>query len=132
MRGGPPDRSVVTFNYDKSEAKSVAERLLAGAECVYLQTDGYVGYDAICTTKGIIQLGCWDHARRKFIEAINAAPKRDKKTKSKKPCKTEVAIAKIGALYAVESKMDKLDDDDERKRIERNTAYPNSMRYTSG
>ncbi|MFK7856356.1 MAG: IS66 family transposase [Granulosicoccus sp.] len=118
MRGGPPGRSCVIFNYDKSRAGSVVDRLLAGAECVYFQSDGYAGYDAVCTAKGIIHLGCWDHVRRKFVEALNAAPKSNKKAKSKNknPSKAQVAIAKIGALYAIERKMEELGlDDDERK-----------------
>ena len=115
MRGGPPGGSVVIFNYDKSRAGSVADRLLAGAACVYLQTDGYSGYDAICKAKGIVHLGCWDHVRRKFVEALNAASKKTK-SKSKTPSKAQVAIAKIGSLYAIEKKMDQLElDDDERK-----------------
>lgn len=115
MRGGPPDRTVVTFNYDKSRAGSVADRLLAGAECAYFQSDGYSGYDAVCTAKGMIHLGCWDHVRRKFIEALNAAPKKNKvKSNNKNPSKAQVAISKIGALYAIERKMDDLEDD-ERK-----------------
>lgn len=114
MRGGPPDRTVVTFNYDKSRAGSVADRLLVGAECAYFQSDGYSGYDAVCTASGIIHLGCWDHVRRKFVEALNAAPKL--KSNNKIPSKAQVAIAKIGALYTIERKMDELElDDDERK-----------------
>ena len=124
MRGGPPGKTVVTFNYDKSRAGAVAGRLLAGAQCIYFQTDGYPGYDAICTAKGIIHLGCWDHARRKFIEAINAAPKKTKK-KKQKPSKAQVAISKIDALYAIERKMDKLGlTDDERKAYRAKYSLP--------
>lgn len=118
MRGGPPGRSVVTFNYDKSRAGSVVDRLLAGAECVYFQSDGYAGYDAVCTAKGIIHLGCWDHVRRKFVEALRAAPK-PKKLKNKKISKAQVAMAKIGALYAIERQMDELGLDDEERKAYR-------------
>lgn len=113
MRGGPPGRLVVIFNYDKSRAGAVVDRLLAGCECVYFQSDGYAGYDAVCIAKGIIHLGCWDHARRKFVEAVRAAPK-NTKSKSSKPSKGQVALGKIDALYAIERKIAKLDDD-ERK-----------------
>jgi hypothetical protein len=30
-------------------------------------SDGKSRYDEICRRKGIIHLGCWDHARRKFV-----------------------------------------------------------------
>jgi transposase len=38
-----------------------------------LQTDGYQGYDRIGGPK-IVQVGCWAHARRKFIEAVKVNP----------------------------------------------------------
>ncbi|OED42591.1 hypothetical protein AB833_05990 [Chromatiales bacterium (ex Bugula neritina AB1)] len=124
MRGGPPGRSVVTFNYDKSRAGIVVERLLAGTQCAYFQTDGYSAYDAICTAEGIVHLGCWDHVRRKFVEALSAAPKKGK-SKNKKPSKAQVAIAKIGALYAIEARMDKQQlDDDKRKAYRAQHSLP--------
>lgn len=43
MRGGPPGKPVVMFNYDKSRGKEVAKRLLAGFEGRYFQSDGYAG-----------------------------------------------------------------------------------------
>jgi transposase len=123
MRGGPPGKTVVTFNYDKSRAGAVVSRLLAGAQCAYLQTDGYAGYDAICAVKGIIHLGCWDHARRKFVDAVNAAPKL--KTKKKKTSKAQVAIGKIGALYTIERKINELDlDEDERQAYRAKHSLP--------
>ena len=69
MRGGPPDRPIVLFEYDRSRGKAVAERLLEDFSGRYFQSDGYSSYDEICQRKGIIHLGCWDHARRKFVEA---------------------------------------------------------------
>jgi len=74
MRGGPPDKPVVMFNYDKSRGKAVAKRLLADYEGRYFQSDGYAGYDEACRLKQITHLGCWDHARRGFTDAIKAAP----------------------------------------------------------
>jgi len=62
-------------------------RLLAGYGG-YLQVDGYTGYNAVCKKNGIIQLGCWDHARRYFKEAHNAQPK-PKKGKITNPQKQE-------------------------------------------
>ena len=87
IRGGPPGQISVLFHYDKSRTKSVAERLLREFEGTYFQSDGYAAYDAICEAKGIIHLGCWDHARRKFMEATQAAAKPKKKKKSARPSK---------------------------------------------
>jgi transposase/uncharacterized coiled-coil protein SlyX len=74
MRGGPPDRPIVMFEYDRSRGKAVAERLLEDFSGRYFQSDGKSRYDEICRRKGIIHLGCWDHARRKFDEAIKVQP----------------------------------------------------------
>jgi len=38
-----------------------------------LQTDGYSGYNAFRRRTDIVNLGCWDHARRKFVDAIKVA-----------------------------------------------------------
>jgi len=41
----------------------------------YLQADAYAGFDALYDTGRIIEVGCWAHARRKFFEIAEAAPK---------------------------------------------------------
>ena len=75
MRGGPPGQPCVLFTYDPSRGHEVPVRLLEDFSG-YLQTDGYVGYEAVCRNNGITRVGCWDHARRKFKEAQDANPKR--------------------------------------------------------
>ena len=105
-RGGPPGRPSVLFEYDPSRAGSVPVRLLEGFSGI-LQADGYSGYGQVCKQSGLTRIGCWDHARRKFIEATRAAPKgKDKgKDKSKSKASTglaDVALGYIGKLYAIE------------------------------
>ncbi|END8972958.1 IS66 family transposase [Citrobacter freundii] len=105
-RGGPPGRPSVLFEYDPSRAGSVPVRLLEGFSGI-LQADGYSGYSQVCKESGLTRIGCWDHARRKFIEATRAAPKgKDKgKDKSKSKASTglaDVALGYIGKLYAIE------------------------------
>ena len=39
-----------------------------------LQTDGYQAYDKVGGA-GLIQVGCWAHARRKFVDAVKVNPK---------------------------------------------------------
>lgn len=99
-RGGPPDRPVILFDYDPSRGKEVPLRLLAGYEG-YLHSDGYAGYDAVCKSAQVVQLGCWDHARRKFTDAKKAAATTGKHTPGK-VAKCDVALGKINALYAIE------------------------------
>jgi transposase len=81
IRGGPPDKPSVLFDYDPSRAGSVPVRLLDGFSGV-LQADGYSGYGQVCTQNGIKRIGCLDHARRKFVEAVKASePAKQKKRK---------------------------------------------------
>lgn len=117
MRGGPPGKPVVMFNYDKSRGGAVAERLLAGFTGRYFQSDGYSGYDAPCAAKGLVHLGCWDHARRKVIDAIKAQPKATA-TKGA-PSVAMVMLSHIDALYRLERQWKALDDDE---RLERRRA----------
>ena len=72
--GGPPEQPSVLFEYDPSRGEEVPLRLLDGFHG-YLQTDGYAGYNEVCRINNITHLGCWDHARRKFKEAVDAQPK---------------------------------------------------------
>jgi hypothetical protein len=55
----------------------VPSRLLDGFTGV-LQTDGYAGYNQVCRDNPITRIGCWDHARRKFVEASKAVPSKKK------------------------------------------------------
>jgi len=71
----------------------VPKRLLAGYEGT-LMTDGYEGYGAVCREQAIIRLGCWVHARRKFVEA--------NKANKKKQTQSNYAIKLMAKLYAIE------------------------------
>jgi len=104
IRGGPPDRPVVLFHYDASRGEAVPSRLLDGFSGV-LQTDGYAGYNQVCRDNAITRIGCWDHARRKFVEASKAAPAGKK---GDKVSKADVAIGKIRKLYAIEQRIEAL------------------------
>lgn len=99
-RGGPPGRQSVLFEYDPSRAGSVPVRLLAGFAGI-LQADGYSGYAQVCRTNGLTRIGCWDHARRKFIEATKAVPAKDQR----KASKADVALGYISKLYAIEREL---------------------------
>jgi transposase len=100
-KGGPPNKSVVLFDYDPSRSKEVAERLLDGFEG-YLQCDGMGSYDAIWHRKGLKQLGCFDHARRKYVESQKAATSKSKQKKGGTVSKADIGLGKINALYRLE------------------------------
>jgi hypothetical protein len=61
---------VVLYDYRTGRGSEHPEAFLTGFTG-YLQTDGYSGYARL---KGVTQLGCWAHARRKFHEAVQAMP----------------------------------------------------------
>ena len=115
IRGGPPDQPAVLFEYDVSRSEDVPLRLLDGFEGV-LQADGYAGYNRVCRENPITRIGCWDHARRKFIEASKAAPV---KKKGDKVSKADVAIGKIRKLYLIEDRIKDLEP--EQKKAQRQT-----------
>ena len=115
IRGGPPDQPVVLFEYDVSRSEEVPLRLLDGFEGV-LQADGYAGYNRVCRENPITRIGCWDHARRKFVEASKAAPANKK---ASKVSKADVAIGKIRKLYLIEDRIKDLEP--EQKKAQRQT-----------
>jgi transposase len=66
----------------------------------YLQCDAYAGYDELFRlAKGtVVEVGCFAHARRKFIEAEKTSPR-----------EAHEAVARIRQLYAVEHEAKNLD-----------------------
>jgi len=91
--GGPPGSRLILFDYDPSRSSTVPTRLLAGYQGA-LMTDGYEGYGAVCRDQAITRLGCWVHARRKFVEANKAS--------KKKQTQANYAIRLIAKLYTIE------------------------------
>ncbi|MEP8108334.1 IS66 family transposase [Aeromonas caviae] len=120
-RGGPPGRPSVLFAYDPSRAGRVPVRLLEGFSGI-LQADGYSGYSKVCKESGLTRIGCWDHARRKFIEATRAAPKGKGKSKASTGL-ADVALGYIGKLYAIEREQ-KEHSDAERYQARRTRSMP--------
>jgi len=102
--GGPPNQPSVLFEYDPTRSGAVAERLLDGFNGI-LQVDGYSGYAKVCREQNIQRIGCWDHARRKFVEAEKAASSKKGKTS-----KASIALSKIRKLYRIEKEIQGLDE----------------------
>jgi transposase len=92
--GGPPDKPVVLYDYDRSRSASVPTALLEGFKG-YLMTDGYDGYNAVARIDGIERLACWAHVRRRFVDATRVQPKG-------KRGRADEAVSLIGKLYGVE------------------------------
>ena len=105
--GGPPGQPSVLFEYDPSRSREVPLRLFEGFSG-YLQTDGYASYNAVCKQEGITQAGCFDHVRRKFVDAKKAEAKPGKKVKNARVSKADIALGKIRKLYAIEAEIETL------------------------
>ena len=97
-RGGPPGKPVVLFHYAPSRGGEVAKELVGGFKG-YLQTDGYVGYNALGKRPDIIHVGCLAHVRRKFHDVIKAAGKKNIK---KKGGTAQTVLDLIGKVYKKE------------------------------
>jgi transposase len=109
-RGGPPEKTVVWYEYRETRAACHAKTLLAGYTG-YLQTDGYEGYDAaVKDMPGIIHVGCFAHARRKFFEAA--------KVTGQSPS-AEEGVKHIKKLYTLEAELRGRNLDDETFLAER-------------
>ena len=70
-----------------------------------LLADAYGGYDGIVLTQELPRAGCWAHARRKFIDCQAAAPE-----------VTQAILRLIKRLFALESKLKKVDADERLRR----------------
>jgi hypothetical protein len=103
--------NIVLYDYNISRAGKCAVDYLQGYSG-YLQVDGYVGYEQTQATL----VGCWAHARRKFMEAKTA--------QGKKPSgKADWALNHIQKLYRIEALI-KDKTVDERQAIRQEKALP--------
>ena len=92
---GPPVR---LFTYAPSRSTQTALALYEGASGALL-TDGYEVYAAVANARGMTHLGCWAHARRRFVEAEAATPK--ERREADHPATAMLAL--MGELYGVEA-----------------------------
>lgn len=91
------DKKVVLYEYRTTRSGKTAEQLLEGFNG-YLQSDGYKGYNQVGKKAGITHIGCWAHVRRKYFEAVKAAPKNQKDGIAVE------MLAYIRMLYKIEEK----------------------------
>jgi len=83
-------RGSVVFDYTRTRAAQHPSGFLEGYEGI-LQTDEYEGYSAVRRREGVIGIGCWAHARRRFLDAERVSGR-----------KSRPIIEEIQKLYAVE------------------------------
>lgn len=108
-----PSRKIVLFHYDVSRSAEVPKQLFEGYQGI-LQTDGYAGYTALGEQPGIVHVGCWVHARRKFDEALKAQRSGKKKSRSPNESKARQGLAFIQKLYQIERRIGDRPPDERR------------------
>ncbi len=94
FRGGISDTPVVLYQYHPTRSGDVAKIFVDDYQGV-VQTDGFKGYDFLDGRHGILHVGCWAHARRKFMDAKKGSGK-------KKSHSTANALSMISNLYKLE------------------------------
>ena len=87
---GDRDNPFVVYDYTPDRSRNGPERFLKEYTSGYLQSDAYAGYDGL-HRRGLVEVGCWARAGRKFHEARTSDPER-----------SHAGIAWIGRLYGVE------------------------------
>lgn len=91
-----PDPPIVVFDYRLGRSGQFATEFLGSGRGA-LMVDDYAGYKELFR-RGIIELACWAHARRKFFELHQAHAC---------PVSAE-ALRRIAALYAIEARASEL------------------------
>jgi transposase len=108
----PNSKNIVLYDYQSSRGADHPMVFLQNFKG-YLQVDGYIAYEKL---PQVTLVGCFAHARRKFIEAQQAQPKG-------KTGKADWAVQHIQKLYAVEKAIQSLSTD-EKYRIRQEKSKP--------
>ena len=85
------EKGATVFDFTLTRSGAEPARFLGGFKG-FVQSDGYAAHDQLFA-KGSRRkrAGCWAHARRRFVDAIESAP-----------AEASLAVALIGRLYDVE------------------------------
>jgi transposase len=97
-RDGPP---IILYDYQTTRAGKHPARFLKEFKG-YLHVDGYAGYDGI---PNITLVGCWAHARRKFVEALKAMPTKESGTQVPPTSAAQEGLDFCNKLFAIEREL---------------------------
>jgi transposase len=84
-------RGETVFEFQMGRGREGPRKFLGEWEGI-LQTDGYQAYKGIGGPK-LVQVGCWAHARRKFMDAVKVNPKDERAVKM---------VIRMDALFAID------------------------------
>ncbi|MEJ2724063.1 MAG: IS66 family transposase [Deltaproteobacteria bacterium] len=90
VRGGT-DPPLIVYDFSKDRSKKRPLDFLEDYQG-FVHADAYSGYDELFRRKGVTEVGCWVHARRKFDEAV-----------SSRTIEATEVMARIAQLYIVEA-----------------------------
>ena len=86
-----PEKNIALYQYNPSRSGRVAKEMLQGFSG-YAQTDGYSAYNCL---ESVTHVGCWAHARRKWVDCfVNNKPVEGSKS--------EAAFQLIEQMFALE------------------------------
>ena len=99
---GDKEHPVILYDYTATRERAGPEKFLDGYRG-YLQADAYGGYDAFFKdpARGLIEVGCWSHARRYYHKALESDQPR-----------MGLALLLIAQLYRVEKQARLLPSED--------------------
>lgn len=118
FRGGTPEHPTIVYLYSPSRSGDVPKDYLNGFQG-WIQTDGYVGYEALACKPGIEHAGCWAHVRRNFHDVVKASAGEGRKGYAAE------ALETIGRLYGIERDADQLKmSPDQRCELRQDRAVP--------
>jgi transposase len=78
----------------------------------YLQADAYPGYNTLYRERGVVEVACWAHTRRKFFDALDVDRERG-----------QAALAFIHRLYQVEAQARDMEPR-QRQKLRQKEALP--------
>jgi transposase len=104
---GDADHPAVVYDYTPTRERDGPEKFLKGYRG-YLQADAYSAYDQFFTQpgRGMVEVGCWAHARRHFYDA-----------KETDQARMGPVLAQIARLYGVEKLAREREISGEARRI---------------
>jgi transposase len=110
---GDRNHPYIAYDYTPDHSRDGPEAFLKNYQSGYLQSDACTVYNRL-HDRGLVEVGCWAHARRKFYEA-----------RTSDPARSHAALAWISLLYDVErSAKDQEFDDDARLSLRLEKSRP--------
>jgi transposase len=110
-----PKNKFILFKYSDSRSGKVASDILRDYTGI-LQSDGYSGYNELRFRDTVINIGCWAHCRRNFVDVIKIAST---------PGKAQEIVKLINELYHIETTARNQNlDFSERQKLRQKEAVP--------